>query len=64
VAFPKTAPPSLLRSQSALLPGSVTRILGKATFWFQYGDVKVHPTSYSDILEIEKAAEEFQIIQT
>jgi len=44
--------------------GTVTRILGKATFWFQYGDIKVHPTSYSDILEIEKEVEEFQIIQT
>lgn len=43
---------------------TVTRILGKATFWFQYGDIKVHPTSYSDILEIEKEVEEFQIVQT
>lgn len=43
---------------------TVTRILGKATFWFQYGDIKVHPTSYSDILEVEKEVEEFQIIQT
>jgi len=44
--------------------GTVTRILGKATFWFKYGDIKVHPTSYSDILEIEKEVEEFQVIQT
>lgn len=43
---------------------TVTRILGKATFWFQYGDIKVHPTSYSDILEVEKEVEEFQIVQT
>ena len=44
--------------------GTVTRILGKATFWFQYGDVKVHPTSYSDILETEREVEEFQVVQT
>ncbi|GJM15011.1 MAG: coenzyme F390 synthetase [Thermodesulfobacteriota bacterium] len=44
--------------------GTVKRILGKATFWFQYGDIKVHPTSYSDILEVEKEVEEFQIVQT
>ncbi|MGB2693186.1 MAG: hypothetical protein WBC96_11885 [Thermodesulfobacteriota bacterium] len=44
--------------------GTVKRILGKATFWFRYGDIKVHPTSYSDILEVEKEVEEFQIIQT
>jgi len=43
---------------------TVTRILGKATFWFQYGDVKVHPTSYSDILETEKEVEEFQVVQS
>ena len=43
---------------------TVTRILGKATNWFLYGDVKVHPTSYSDILEIEKEVDEFQVIQT
>ncbi len=43
---------------------TVTRILGKATNWFLYGDVKVHPTSYSDILEVEKEVEEFQIAQT
>jgi phenylacetate-coenzyme A ligase PaaK-like adenylate-forming protein len=43
---------------------TVTRILGKATFWFHYGDIKVHPTSFSDILEIEREVEEFQIIQT
>lgn len=43
---------------------TVARILGKATFWFQYGDIKVHPTSYSDILEVEKEVEEFQIVQT
>ena len=43
---------------------TVTRILGKATNWFLYGEVKVHPTSYSDILEVEKEVEEFQIIQT
>ncbi len=42
----------------------VLRILGKATNWFLYGDVKVHPTSYSDILELEKEVEEFQIVQT
>lgn len=44
--------------------GTVKRILGKATFWFQYGDIKVHPTSFSDILEVEKEVEEFQIAQT
>ena len=43
---------------------TVARILGKATNWFLYGDVKVHPTSYSDILEIEKEVDEFQVIQT
>ncbi|MGB2691238.1 MAG: hypothetical protein WBC96_01960 [Thermodesulfobacteriota bacterium] len=43
---------------------TVTRILGKATNWFLYGEIKVHPTSYSDILEIEKEVDEFQVIQT
>ncbi|MEM7009701.1 MAG: hypothetical protein AAF462_11265, partial [Thermodesulfobacteriota bacterium] len=43
---------------------TVTRILGKATFWFEYGDKKVHPTAFSDILELEKEVEEFQIVQT
>jgi|GEM_PF-1916226 len=43
---------------------TVVRILGKATNWFLYGEVKVHPTSYSNILEEEKEVEEFQIIQT
>ncbi len=43
---------------------TVTRILGKATFWFQYGDIRVHPTAFSNILEEEKEVEEFQIVQT
>lgn len=43
---------------------TVLRILGKATNWFLYGEVKVHPTAYSNILEEEKEVEEFQIIQT
>jgi phenylacetate-coenzyme A ligase PaaK-like adenylate-forming protein len=43
---------------------TVKRILGKATNWFLYDGVKVHPTAYSDILEIEKEVDEFQIVQT
>ena len=43
---------------------TVTRILGKATFWFEYGKVRVHPTAFSNILEEEREVEEFQIIQT
>ncbi len=43
---------------------TVTRILGKAIFWFQYNGVKVHPTAFSNILEEEKEVEEFQIAQT
>jgi phenylacetate-coenzyme A ligase PaaK-like adenylate-forming protein len=42
----------------------VIRILGKATNWFLYGDIKVHPTAYSDILELEKEVDEFQVVQT
>jgi len=42
----------------------VLRILGKATNWFLYGEVKVHPTAYSDILELEKEVDEFQVVQT
>jgi phenylacetate-CoA ligase len=43
---------------------TVKRILGKATNWFLYGGVKVHPTAFSNILEEEKEVEEFQIVQT
>lgn len=43
---------------------TVTRVLGKATFWFEYGSVRVHPTAFSDILEDEREVEEFQIVQT
>lgn len=43
---------------------TVTRILGKATFWFEYGNVRVHPTAFSNILEEEREVEEFQIVQT
>ena len=43
---------------------TVTRILGKATFWFEYGNVRVHPTAFSNILEEEREVEEFQIAQT
>ena len=43
---------------------TVTRILGKATFWFEYNGIKVHPTAFSDILELVKEVEEFQIVQT
>ncbi len=43
---------------------TVTRILGKATFWFEYGAVRVHPTAFSNILEEEREVEEFQIVQT
>jgi len=43
---------------------TVARILGKATFWFLYDGIKVHPTAFSNILEEEKEIEEFQIVQT
>lgn len=43
---------------------TVIRILGKATFWFEYENVRVHPTAFSNILEEEKEVEEFQIVQT
>lgn len=43
---------------------TVTRILGKATFWFEYGSVRVHPTAFSNILEEEREVEEFQVAQT
>ena len=43
---------------------TVKRIVGKATNWFLYNGVKVHPTSFSNILEEEKEVEEFQIVQS
>lgn len=42
----------------------ITNILGRATNWFQYGDVRVHPMAFSDILDLEKEVEEYQVVQT
>ncbi len=42
----------------------IKNILGKATNWFLYGDTKVHPMAFSDILVTEKEVEEFQVVQT
>lgn len=44
--------------------GRVTAILGRATNWFQYGDIRVHPMAFSDILDLEKEVEEYQVVQT
>jgi phenylacetate-coenzyme A ligase PaaK-like adenylate-forming protein len=44
--------------------GTVKRILGKATNWFIYKNVKVHPTAFSNVLEEQREVEEFQIAQT
>ncbi len=35
--------------------------LGKATNWFLYGDTKM---AFSDILELEREVDEFQVVQT
>jgi phenylacetate-coenzyme A ligase PaaK-like adenylate-forming protein len=42
----------------------IKNILGKATNWFLYGDTKVHPMAFSDILELEREVDEFQVVQT
>lgn len=42
----------------------VTNILGRATNWFQYGNVRVHPMAFSDILDLVKEVEEYQVVQT
>ena len=42
----------------------ITNILGRATNWFQYGDIRVHPMAFSDILDLAKEIEEYQVVQT
>ena len=42
----------------------ITKILGRATNWFRYGEIRVHPMAFSDVLDLVKEVEEYQVVQT
>ena len=42
----------------------ITDIPGRAMNWFKYGDLRVHPMAFSDILDLAKEVEEYQVVQT